>query len=62
MLSMHLCIPQINFRMPEPAFMKFGLYRPVCLYMYLTIVARQGLSKNITAAMNTHATIREEPP
>jgi hypothetical protein len=31
----------------------------VCLYVYPSIVARQGLGKNVTAATNTHVTIKE---
>jgi hypothetical protein len=71
-----VCIPPINFRMPEPVFMKLGMYimapehismvyfinpshQTVCLYVYITNVARQQLSRNITAATNTHATIAE---
>jgi hypothetical protein len=62
--------------MPEPTFMKLGMYimvpepssvvyytspsyQFVCLYVYHSIVARQWLGKNITAATNTHATIEE---
>jgi hypothetical protein len=65
-----LCIPPINFWMVEPIFMKFGMYithlnavyfinpshHSVCLYVYLHIVARQQLGKNVTAAKNTQAT------
>jgi hypothetical protein len=35
------------------------LINPAHQYVYLLIVARQRLSKNITAAANTHATIEE---
>jgi hypothetical protein len=59
--------------MLETVFMKLGLYtmvpepvstayvinashQSVCLYLY---VAWQWLGKNVTAAMNTHATIEE---
>jgi hypothetical protein len=34
-------------------------HQSVCSYVYLHIVARQQLCKNITAAMNTHATTDE---
>jgi hypothetical protein len=52
--------------------MKFGMHvmaldpisttyfiNPAHQYVYLLIVARQRLSKNVTAAANTHATIEE---
>jgi hypothetical protein len=45
---------------PEPisvAYLINPSHQFVCLYLYPPIVARQQLSKNITAAMNTHATI-----
>jgi hypothetical protein len=63
--------PLINFRMPEPFFMKPGMYvmapEPIlmeyfinlCMYVYHPIIASQRFSKNVTAAMNTHATIEE---
>jgi hypothetical protein len=69
-----LCIPLINFRMPEPIFRKFGMYsmapEPIStayvinlphqsVCLYPLIVARQRLGKNVTAATNTHATIEE---
>jgi hypothetical protein len=31
----------------------------VCLYVYSPVVARQRLGKNVTAAVNTHATTEE---
>jgi hypothetical protein len=31
----------------------------VCIHVYPPIVARQQLGKNVTAAMNTHATTEE---
>jgi hypothetical protein len=34
-------------------------HQSVCLYVYPSIVARQRLSRNVTAATNTHATIGE---
>jgi hypothetical protein len=34
-------------------------HQSVCLYVYPPIVARQRLGKNVTAAINTHATIEE---
>jgi hypothetical protein len=71
-----LCIPPIKLWMPEPIFMKFGMYimapepismayftnpshQSVCLYVYPPIIARQRLGKNVTAATNSHATIKE---
>jgi hypothetical protein len=32
-------------------------HQSVCLYVYLPIVARQRLGKNVTVTMNTHVTI-----
>jgi hypothetical protein len=32
-------------------------HQSVCLYVYPLIILRQRLSKNVTAAMNTHAKI-----
>jgi hypothetical protein len=67
-----VCEPSpINFRIPKPVSMKLGVYvlvpEPIlmayfinlCLYVYHPIIASQRLSKNFTAAMNTHATIEE---
>jgi hypothetical protein len=34
-------------------------HQSVCLYEYPTLVARQQLGKNVTAAMNTQGTIGE---
>jgi ABC-type proline/glycine betaine transport system permease subunit len=31
----------------------------VSMYVYSSIVARQGLGKNVTVAINTHTTIEE---
>jgi hypothetical protein len=45
---------------PEPiseAYFIDPSHQSVCLYVYTSIVARQWLSKNVTVAMNTHATI-----
>jgi hypothetical protein len=47
---------------PEPISMAYFInptHQSVCLYVYPPIIARQQLSRNITAAMNTHATINE---
>jgi hypothetical protein len=66
----------VNFWMPEPNFMKLGMYitapepilttyfinpshQSVCLYVHPSIVVRQRLGKNVTAATNTHTTIEE---
>jgi hypothetical protein len=68
--------PTINYWMPEPIFMKFGVYimapepismayfinpshQSVCLYVYLPIVARQQIGKNVSTATNTHSKIEE---
>jgi hypothetical protein len=70
-LDVCLCIPPINFWMPEHMFMKLGMYivapelisaayfinpshQSVCLYVYPSTFARQGLSKNVNMATNTH--------
>jgi hypothetical protein len=45
---------------PEPistAYLINLCHQSVCLYVYSPIVAMQRLGKNVTAAMNTHATI-----
>jgi hypothetical protein len=47
---------------PEPISMAYFIdpsHQSVCLYIYPSIVARQWLSKNVTAATNMHATIEE---
>jgi hypothetical protein len=44
---------------PEPNSTAYFINPPMSLYMYPHVVARQQLSKNIAAAMNTHATIEE---
>jgi hypothetical protein len=58
--------------MPEPIFIKLGMYtttlepistayfiNPSNHFVYTPIVAGQRLGKNVTAAMNTRATIEE---
>jgi hypothetical protein len=45
---------------PEPIITAYFInpsHQSVCLYVYPLIVARQWLSKNVTAATNTHVTI-----
>jgi hypothetical protein len=45
---------------PEPISMAYFItlsHKSVCLYMYPPLVARQRLSRNVTATKNTHATI-----
>jgi hypothetical protein len=73
MLSVCLWIPPINFRMPEPNFMKLGMYimvsepnstaykslPSVCVCVYPLIISRQRLGKKFAAATNTHATKEE---
>jgi hypothetical protein len=70
-----LCVcesPPINFWMPEPIFMKVGMYvmahepisavhfiNPSRQYVCSPIIATQRLSKNVTVAMDTPATIEE---
>jgi hypothetical protein len=67
-----LCIPTINFWTPEPIFMKLCIYimTPVPIStvyfinlshqsVYPTMVTRQRLGKDVTAATNTHAAIEE---
>jgi hypothetical protein len=67
----------LNFWMPEPVFMKLGIYVYHCTWAYLNgvlhkclssvclslsvspIDARKRLSNDVTAAKNTHATIKE---
>jgi hypothetical protein len=47
---------------PEPISMAYFInpsHQSVCLYVYPLIVAMQQLSKNVTTATNTHATIKE---
>jgi hypothetical protein len=47
---------------PEPISMAYFInpsHQSVCLYVYPPIIARERLGKNVTAAMNTHATIEE---
>jgi hypothetical protein len=47
---------------PEPISTAYFInpsHQSVCLYVYSLNVARQWLSKNVTVAMNTHATIKE---
>jgi hypothetical protein len=47
---------------PEPIPMTYFInssHQSVCLYVYLPIVARQRLGKNVIAATNTHSTIEE---
>jgi hypothetical protein len=34
-------------------------HQSVCLYVYATLVARQRLGKNVTAATNSHATMKD---
>jgi hypothetical protein len=59
-----LCIPRINFWMPEPLFMKLGMYimaaepisiPPISLCVNTCIIARQRVCKIVTEAMNIHA-------
>jgi hypothetical protein len=74
MLSVCLHISLINVWIAEPIFMKLGIFimapepnsmayftnnQSLCLHVYSPIVARQRLSKNGTAATNTHATTEE---
>jgi hypothetical protein len=54
----------IHFWMPEPIFMKLGMYiiatvyfvnpshQSMCLYVYHPVVAKQRLGKNVTAVIN----------
>jgi hypothetical protein len=45
---------------PEPISMAYfsnNSHQSGCLYVYSTIVARQRLGENVTAASNAHATI-----
>jgi hypothetical protein len=58
MLSVSVYPPHINFRMAEQIFMKLP-HQSLCLYVYPSIVARQLLGKNFTAATNTHVTVEE---
>jgi hypothetical protein len=47
---------------PEPVSTAYFLnpsHQPVCLYVNPSIVARQRLGKNVTAATNTHVPIEE---
>jgi hypothetical protein len=47
---------------PEPISAVYFInpsYESVCLYVYPSIVARERIGKNVTAATNTHATIEE---
>jgi hypothetical protein len=72
MLSVCLCVPPINFWMPEPV-IKFDIcimapesistacfinlsHQFVCLYVYPLLVARQRLGKNVAAVTNAQAT------
>jgi hypothetical protein len=72
MLSACPFIPHINFWIYEPIFMKLGIYimapepngvlhkslPSFCASVRVSfIVAMQRLGKNVTAAMNTHATV-----
>jgi hypothetical protein len=41
------------------AYLRNPSHQSVCLNVYPPIVSRQRLGKNVTAAMNTHATIAE---
>jgi hypothetical protein len=52
----------IYIRAPEPISMAYFMNPPIslCVYMYIhPIVARQQLSKCVTAATNTHTTVEE---
>jgi hypothetical protein len=65
--AMGLCIPPPNFRMPEPIFMKLGMYvmapAPISMAYVVNpshqsvcipfIIIRQRLCKNVTAVTNT---------
>jgi hypothetical protein len=45
---------------PEPISMAYSInlsHQPVCLYVHPHIVASQRIGKNVTAAMNAHATV-----
>jgi hypothetical protein len=73
-----LCVcvsPPINFQVPEPIFIKLGMYimacEPISTVYFINpshqtvclcvspVIARQWLDTVIAAAMNTHATIAE---
>jgi hypothetical protein len=61
MRSVCLCIPRINFRMPEPIFMKLGMYimTPEAISTpYFINPSHQSMclpGKIVTAATNTQA-------
>jgi hypothetical protein len=55
-LGMHIMEPEL---ISTAYFIIDPSYQSVCPYMYLPIVARQRLGKNVTAAMQTHATLEE---
>jgi hypothetical protein len=47
---------------PEPISVVYFInpsHQSVCLYVYASIVARSRLGENVTAAMNTYATVEE---
>lgn len=52
----------IYIMVPEPITMAYFINpsnQPVCQYVYLPLIARQQLGKNVTVATNTHTTIQE---
>jgi hypothetical protein len=55
-LGMYIMVPQ------EPLSTAYFInpsHQSVCLYVYLGIVVKQRLCRNVTATINTHATIEE---
>jgi hypothetical protein len=43
----------------SPAYFINPYHQSVCLYAYPLLVARQRLGKSVTAATNTHETVKE---
>jgi hypothetical protein len=54
-LGMYIMAPELI----STAYFTNPSHQSACLYVYPSIVARQRLIKNVTAATNTHTTIEE---
>jgi hypothetical protein len=60
MLELIFMKPDIYIMAPEPISTAYFInpsHLSVCVYMYLHIVGRQGVGKNVTTVMNIRATI-----
>jgi hypothetical protein len=52
----------MNTMAPEPISMAYFInpfHQSECLYVYINIIARQQLSKNVTMVMSTYETVEE---